>query len=819
MRVYFTFVLWSLMIFLSSCSSVDDSKTLKEIANETEIHIPKCASIDTSTLSLLKQKKEINTGVVSNDKESPKMTFNGANPLVLQQGETYNRECAIAVDAQDGQVDVYIQDDTVNTSKAGEYTILFSATDSVGNIAELRRIVRVLPTIPTITLNGDQNITLKQNQTYQEFGATAKDNLDKTIEVKISGKVDTNTIGSYTLTYTATDKNQNSASITRTVNIIDGIAPVITLNGDQNITLKQNQTYQEFGATAKDNLDKTIEVKISGKVDTNTIGSYTLTYTATDKNQNSASVIRTVNVIAKPNSSLPLTIHTPYEGFTVVLHGTTKQLNLIATKTTNKDGNVTFIDSDYNLSFAENNISFSIVIDSNDQISPQEIFDIELLQIIKQAYNKCAYIDSNITECSTADWCSLSLKNEIPVWLFNAAQAYLWFGNNSEITKEIDQNTDNTISPQELYDAKITYGWDKNKDGVLARNEINLNKNISIITFINLPAQSYSFTMDQIKKQDNYNSNNYCQQTTTLALANTSDVNYFSVFGSASGYEKNLNKINEINTTLYPLYTDQYGNFNYFVIIYNIDNQLMYIKPLLNIPPRTHHLTIDIDQLDTPLLTDVEISQDSNDTTLELALTHNGVTFDTTQTSRFIYADPSLYYLLKSNRYFYDYTTGFDFTFMHHDYYGDGNLSELYTASDYPMLDVSVSLDKNGTIEFSGNEKDKLQLTVMNIGYFDKYDKQDTYISIYRFNDTSPISPLENINIFPPKIKTILINLLTHPEDIDYVVSAFEFKDFSVLHTVEQLTLINHLSSSDYSNYDNDQSIFLKYRFIRVDFN
>ncbi len=743
MRVYFTFVLWSLMIFLSSCSSVDDSKTLKEIANETEIHIPKCASIDTSTLSLLKQKKEINTGVVSNDKESPKMTFNGANPLVLQQGETYNRECAIAVDAQDGQVDVYIQDDTVNTSKAGEYTILFSATDSVGNIAELRRIVRVLPTIPTITLNGDQNITLKQNQTYQEFGATAKDNLDKTIEVKISGKVDTNTIGSYTLTYTATDKNQNSAS-----------------------------------------------------------------------------VIRTVNVIAKPNSSLPLTIHTPYEGFTVVLHGTTKQLNLIATKTTNKDGNVTFIDSDYNLSFAENNISFSIVIDSNDQISPQEIFDIELLQIIKQAYNKCAYIDSNITECSTADWCSLSLKNEIPVWLFNAAQAYLWFGNNSEITKEIDQNTDNTISPQELYDAKITYGWDKNKDGVLARNEINLNKNISIITFINLPAQSYSFTMDQIKKQDNYNSKNYCQQTTTLALANTSDVNYFSVFGSASGYEKNLNKINEINTTLYPLYTDQYGNFNYFVIIYNIDNQLMYIKPLLNIPPRTHHLTIDIDQLDTPLLTDVEISQDSNDTTLELALTHNGVTFDTTQTSRFIYADPSLYYLLKSNRYFYDYTTGFDFTFMHHDYYGDGNLSELYTASDYPMLDVSVSLDKNGTIEFSGNEKDKLQLTVMNIGYFDKYDKQDTYISIYRFNDTSPISLLENINIFPPKIKTILINLLTHTEDIDYVVSAFEFKDFSVLHTVEQLTLINRLSSSDYSNYDDDERpIFFKYRFIHVDFN
>lgn len=80
---------------------------------------------------------------------------------------------------------------------------------------------------------------------------------------------------------------------------IDSEAPVITLNGDNPITVKQGDPYNEPGATANDNFDGDVSdnIKISGDVDTNTIGTYTVTYTVSDSVGNVSTVERTVNVV------------------------------------------------------------------------------------------------------------------------------------------------------------------------------------------------------------------------------------------------------------------------------------------------------------------------------------------------------------------------------------------------------------------------------------------------------------------------------------------------------------------------------------------
>ena len=73
-----------------------------------------------------------------------------------------------------------------------------------------------------------------------------------TTNVTASGSVDVNTVGSYTITYTATDLDNNTATATRTVNVIDTTAPVITVTGDNPATVELGSTYTDAGATATD---------------------------------------------------------------------------------------------------------------------------------------------------------------------------------------------------------------------------------------------------------------------------------------------------------------------------------------------------------------------------------------------------------------------------------------------------------------------------------------------------------------------------------------------------------------------------------------
>ena len=47
-----------------------------------------------------------------------------------------------------------------------------------------------------------------------------------------TGSVDTDTVGSYTVTYTSTDASGNTGTATRTVNVVDTTAPVVTVTGD-----------------------------------------------------------------------------------------------------------------------------------------------------------------------------------------------------------------------------------------------------------------------------------------------------------------------------------------------------------------------------------------------------------------------------------------------------------------------------------------------------------------------------------------------------------------------------------------------------------
>ncbi|NLL64019.1 MAG: DUF5011 domain-containing protein, partial [Ruminococcaceae bacterium] len=184
---------------------------------------------------------------------------------------------------------------------SGSYYLWATATDISHNKVTTRSNVFNLDNEkPVITINGNSNITINKGTVYSDAGATATDNIDSTVTVTSSGTVNPNIVGTYTITYNATDSSGNTATpVTRTINVIDVSAPVITILGSNPVTINVGSTYTDAGATAMDDVDGNVtsRIVVTGTVSPNIVGTYTITYTVTDTAGNKSTATRTVNVI------------------------------------------------------------------------------------------------------------------------------------------------------------------------------------------------------------------------------------------------------------------------------------------------------------------------------------------------------------------------------------------------------------------------------------------------------------------------------------------------------------------------------------------
>jgi len=93
--------------------------------------------------------------------------------------------------------------------------------------------------------------------------------------------------------------------------IIDGVtdtqAPIMALNGPSTLNILINSTYVDAGASAYDLCAQgSLAMTTNSTVDTSTIGSYAVTYSATTANGTPGQIVRAVNVVAIPNLSLNL---------------------------------------------------------------------------------------------------------------------------------------------------------------------------------------------------------------------------------------------------------------------------------------------------------------------------------------------------------------------------------------------------------------------------------------------------------------------------------------------------------------------------------
>ena len=131
-----------------------------------------------------------------------------------------------------------------NIGDAIAYTI--TAEDESGNMAaSCLVIVNIMDTIiPTISLNGDDFITLSCGESYVE-NATVTDNCDAAPILSIDGSVNTNVAGTYVLNYNGTDASGNEAmQVSRTVVVESGLpsGPVL-ISGETDIVGGTVATY------------------------------------------------------------------------------------------------------------------------------------------------------------------------------------------------------------------------------------------------------------------------------------------------------------------------------------------------------------------------------------------------------------------------------------------------------------------------------------------------------------------------------------------------------------------------------------------------
>lgn len=226
------------------------------------------------------------------------INLNGSPKETIEYGDTYTEQGATAAfntpASKNVPLNVTIKG-SVDSSKLGTYHIHYKAKKGIFSVQKSREVKIVDTKAPIIELNKIDGYYPKTGETYQEEGFTATDNYDGDITSKIKRTEDKNVI-----TYTVSDSSGNKTSVQRTIEYNDGIAPTITLNGDSDIIIKAGTRFEDPGCTAKDSHGNDISdsVSVSDNISTYRAGTYTITYSVTDKFGNKASIDRTVTVEA-----------------------------------------------------------------------------------------------------------------------------------------------------------------------------------------------------------------------------------------------------------------------------------------------------------------------------------------------------------------------------------------------------------------------------------------------------------------------------------------------------------------------------------------
>ena len=278
-----------------------------------------------------------------------------AEDKTISVGDTFDvKKDVTAKDTEDGDLTdkIEVVKNDVDTTKPGTYEVVYKVTDSKGASKKKTVYVTVNPKmeeinwIPVISAS-DRALTVGDVFNVMD-GVSASDHEDGDVTGSVvveSSNVDTNTVGSYQVTYRVTDSQ--GASSTKTITVIVNPKmeeinwmPVISAS-DKVLTVGDVFNVMD-GVSASDQEDGDVTGSVvveSSNVDTNTVGSYQVTYRVTDSQ--GASSTKTITVIVNPKMEALNEVPVINAVDKILTVGDTFDLKKDVTASDAEDGNLT----------------------------------------------------------------------------------------------------------------------------------------------------------------------------------------------------------------------------------------------------------------------------------------------------------------------------------------------------------------------------------------------------------------------------------------------------------------------------------------------
>lgn len=288
--------------------SINNQVDINKLGTYTYTYTLTMKSDATKTITLTRTIRVVDT-------TKPVVTLIGYENIAIASIDNYVEQGINYSDNYDEQTKLIINIGSPVYVSENYYKVEYTVTDTSGNKTTIYRYITIL-TEPTdfssVKLKGNENIEHNVKNSYVDSGINFGTFSESDFNIEKTNTVNINVLGSYTYTYKLTYKSTyETFSLVRTINVVDKIAPTISLIGDSEISkyVSELSSYNDKNVAVSDNYYSADDIEIITRLEKINDSLYYYYYKAKDGSGNeSEEIYRLIKIKYKQLEKRQITI-------------------------------------------------------------------------------------------------------------------------------------------------------------------------------------------------------------------------------------------------------------------------------------------------------------------------------------------------------------------------------------------------------------------------------------------------------------------------------------------------------------------------------